>query len=152
MVMTADSAVFIHTNILVYATDVVSAWHEPARNALDLARGAGDTLVISPQILTEYIATMTRARAAVGRPTLEDTLANVHIFRREFRLLPENDAVITALLTLVERIPMAGKQVHDANIVATMQAHGIRRLLTHNTADFARFAGLITVVPLVPVR
>ena len=40
--------------------------------------------------------------------------------------------------------------MHDANIVAATQAHGIRRLLTHNTADFARFAGLITVEPLVP--
>ena len=66
--------------------------------------------------------------------------------------MQENDAVVAALLTLVERIPMAGKQVHDANIVATMQTHGITRLLTHNTADFARFAGLIIVVPLAPVR
>ncbi len=38
---------------------------------------------------------------------------------------------------------------HDANIGATMQVYGIRHLLTHNTADFARFAHLITVVPLV---
>jgi predicted nucleic acid-binding protein len=32
--------------------------------------------------------------------------------------------------------------------VATMQAHGLGRLLTHNAADFARFAGLITVLSL----
>ena len=35
-----------------------------------------------------------------------------------------------------------------ANIVGTMQAHGISHLLTHNTADFAHFAQWITVVPL----
>jgi hypothetical protein len=29
-----------------------------------------------------------------------------------------------------------------------MQAHGIHRLPTHNVADFARFAGVITTVPL----
>ena len=46
-------------------------------------------------------------------------------------------------------ITIGGKQVHDANIVATMQAHGLRRLLTHNTADFARFGALIQVEPLV---
>ena len=39
-----------------------------------------------------------------------------------------------------------GKQVHDANLVATMLAHGIRRLLTFNLADFQRFAGLVELV------
>jgi hypothetical protein len=31
-----------------------------------------------------------------------------------------------------------------------MQTYGITRLLTHNTADFARFAGLVQVIPLIP--
>jgi predicted nucleic acid-binding protein len=38
------------------------------------------------------------------------------------------------------------RQVHDANIVATMLAHGERRLLTFNDAVFRRFAPLIEVV------
>jgi predicted nucleic acid-binding protein len=36
--------------------------------------------------------------------------------------------------------------VHDANLVATMLEHRIRRLLTFNEADFRRFGGLIEVV------
>ncbi len=36
--------------------------------------------------------------------------------------------------------------MHDANIVATMLAHGETRLLTFNGADFRRFASLIEVV------
>ena len=47
-------------------------------------------------------------------------------------------------------VPTAGKQVHDANIVATMLAHGIPRLLTHNVTDFTRFAAIIAVEPLIP--
>jgi predicted nucleic acid-binding protein len=39
---------------------------------------------------------------------------------------------------------------HDANIVATMQAHGIPKLLTHNIADFARFSSMTTLLPLIP--
>jgi predicted nucleic acid-binding protein len=38
-----------------------------------------------------------------------------------------------------------GKQVHDANIVATMVAHEIRILLTVNSRDFSRRAHLIEV-------
>jgi predicted nucleic acid-binding protein len=66
-----------------------------------------------------------------------------------FHVAEEGPAVTANLLTLLSSIPIAGKHVHDANVVATMQAHGIPRLLTHNTVDFARFARLITVLPLV---
>ena len=52
------------------------------------------------------------------------------------------------LENLLQNFSVAGKQVHDANIVATMQLHGIRHLLTNNGEDFARFSQLITVVPL----
>ncbi len=52
------------------------------------------------------------------------------------------------LLHLLEVYPGAGKQVHDANIVATMLEHGLPRLLTFNTADFRRVAGLIELEPL----
>ncbi len=48
----------------------------------------------------------------------------------------------------VESIFLDTNALVYANIVATMQAHGIGHLPTHNTADFARFAHLITVVPL----
>jgi hypothetical protein len=41
-----------------------------------------------------------------------------------------------------------GKQVHDANIVATLLAYGVRTLLTDNVSDFARWAHVIDVRPL----
>jgi hypothetical protein len=44
--------------------------------------------------------------------------------------------------------PIGGRQVHDADIVATMQAHGLRRPLTHNAGDFARLATIIDILPL----
>lgn len=51
------------------------------------------------------------------------------------------------LMALSRRFVFAGSQVHDANIVATMLAHGLDRLLTFNSADFRRFAGVIELVP-----
>jgi hypothetical protein len=49
---------------------------------------------------------------------------------------------------LVKTYATAGKQVHDANIVATMLAHHVTHLLTHNIIDFQRFVGVIQVVSL----
>jgi hypothetical protein len=40
------------------------------------------------------------------------------------------------LLQLLTTHPVAGKQVHHANVVATMLDHGVHRLLSFNTADF----------------
>jgi hypothetical protein len=51
-------------------------------------------------------------------------------------------------MMLSGRFSFAGRQMHDANIVATMLAHGEHRILTFNGADFRRFARLIEVVAL----
>jgi hypothetical protein len=42
------------------------------------------------------------------------------------------------LLDLCRKVDFGGKQVHDACIVATMMAHGGRRLLTFSSSDFER--------------
>lgn len=56
--------------------------------------------------------------------------------------------VLDHLLRLAERVRVAGKQIHDANIVATMLAYDISDLLTHNTVDFVRYSDWITVIAL----
>jgi predicted nucleic acid-binding protein len=42
-----------------------------------------------------------------------------------------------------------GKQIHDANVVATMLANDVTRLATFNRADFQRFEDEITLEVLV---
>jgi len=50
------------------------------------------------------------------------------------------------LVELGSRYSFGGRQVHDANIVATMLAYGERRLLTFNDPDFQRFNDVIEIV------
>jgi len=49
-------------------------------------------------------------------------------------------------------IPSGGKQVHDANIVATMLVNDIDTLVTNNVSDMERFSKQVTIVPLVTIR
>ena len=49
-------------------------------------------------------------------------------------------------MTLCRDVEVGGRQVHDANIVAPMLAHGERRLLTFNGADFRRYEQRIELV------
>lgn len=52
------------------------------------------------------------------------------------------------LVDRICRFGVKGRQVHDANIVATMLANAIRRLVTFNLAASRRFEPLIALEPL----
>lgn len=54
-------------------------------------------------------------------------------------LLPDSPAVYEEWNCLVATYAVSGAKVHDARFVATMNVHGVRRILTFNTGDFARF-------------
>jgi len=136
---------FIDTNVLVYAAADGAPVLDRARAAL--ARAAADGAVtISRQILREYLSVMTRQQIW-GKPlSLAQAVADTAAFVREFTVLEDGPLVWDRLVMLSRRYSFAGRQVHDANIVATMLAHGERRLLTFNGADFRRFARLIEVI------
>jgi predicted nucleic acid-binding protein len=147
---TVSDPVFIDTNVLVYANLALSPFHGPALTQLQDLDNAGSELWISRQTIREYLAAMTRPGVLTGSIPIPSLLSDVRTFSTQFHLAEDGPSVTAHLLNLMNTIPIGGKLVHDANIVATMQAFNISKLLTHNTADFARFASLITVVPLVP--
>lgn len=64
-----------------------------------------------------------------------------------FTLLPELPTVYPIWPGLVVAHAVHGKQVHDARLVALMQAHGVTHVLTLNLGDFARFPGVVEIGP-----
>ena len=148
MTMTEFSKLFIDTNALIFATNIISPWYHAANESLQTAREAGIELFVSPQVLREYLAAATRLNLTSGGLLLEEILENVNTFQTEFTVLEDNDLVLSALIKLLRNFPTAGRQVYDANIVATMQVHHISHLLTHNVTDFARFSTLIQILPI----
>ena len=140
--------VFVDTNVLVYANQELAEFHEQASARLTEIDEAGAPFWISRQILREYLAVVTRQHGlgAALPPSL--AARRVRQFESLFRVAEDGPEVTEVLLDLLTRFPTAGRQVHDANIVATMLAHGIDRLLTFNTADFKRFFGLIRLEPV----
>ena len=150
MATTAGSPVFVDTNVLVYTSLPTSPMQAVAELALNALAGSGVELWISRQILREWIATLTRPGVANPPIPLATVLADVGPLAARFSIAEDSPAVFAELLAVLGVSPCGGRQVYDANIVATMLAHGIPNLLTHNTADFNRFSGYITVIPLVP--
>lgn len=138
---------FVDTNILIYATNESSPWYGAANTALQTARQRSVELILSTQVLREYLAAATRP-AKTGNLPLSKILANFQTFQTDFTVVEETKSGLAFLADFLRTIPLGGKQIHDANIVATMLTYNIPTLLTHNTDDFKRFSHLITVLPL----
>jgi predicted nucleic acid-binding protein len=150
MAPTAGSAVFLDTNILVYASFPGTSFHIAARARLSELETSGAILWASRQVLREFLAVTTRPGAVLPPPASAALSQVVQQFEAAFQIADEDAAVTTALLDLLTSRTIQGKQIHDANIVATMQRYSIQWLLTHNTSDFARYVPDIGVLPLVP--
>jgi hypothetical protein len=92
----------------------------------------------SRQVLREFLATTRRPGTVVPPGTFGALAEAVRQIEAEFDIADEDAAVTGILLDLLKSRTVQGKQIHDANIVATMRRYGIPSLLTHNTADFTR--------------
>ena len=148
MATTADDPVFVDTNVLVYANTVRSPLHIRAQLALQDLSASAIPLWISRQILREYLATLSRPQTFSVPVAPAALVADVVRFQTQFLIAEDGPQVTLNLLGLLSTYSLGGKQVHDANIVATMQVQAIRQILTNNVADFSRFGSLITVIPL----
>jgi predicted nucleic acid-binding protein len=149
MVTPGVSHLFVDTNILVFATDADSPFQSAAETELEQWRKQGTDLYIGVQVLREYLAVTTRpALGQVAPPDYPAILGNIASFRSEFHVLEDTRLASEKLGELIQRFAVKGRQVHDANIAASMLIHGLQHLLTHNGSDFTRFSPLIIVHPL----
>jgi len=140
----AADPLFVDTNVLVYASWAAAPLHSHAHAVLATHRNAGAPLSISRQVIREWLATLNRPRTGL---LLADLITEAQAFDAHFAILDDTAATTANLLALLPQA--SGVRVHDVNIVATMQAGGVQRLLTNNPNDFASFSHLISVLPLV---
>jgi predicted nucleic acid-binding protein len=148
-VATVAERVLLDTNVLLAATDEGRAEHGAALAALNEWPRSGTVLYTSAQIIREYLVVATRPveRNGLGLATSE-AVSNVRALRGRLRLLGEDTKVVERLQELIGSVPCAGKQIHDANLVATMLQQGIETLVTINVQDFERFGPWVAVVRL----
>jgi predicted nucleic acid-binding protein len=137
---------FIDTNILIRMYNQhVDRHHEVTQRMIQLAVEF-EEIWISRQVLREYFAVMSKEQSwGLPVPT-KQLIAQMQEFEDSLWLADETRAVSKHLWTLLQTIPVGGKQVHDANIVATMLANGITHLYTLNRSDFQRFEGHVTLI------
>lgn len=146
--MTAGERVFLDTNILLAATDESRRSHRAARALFTAARQGGWHPCVSGQILREYLVVATRAVQDNGLGlSAEAAASNASAFARRAVFCEEDEVVSLRLRLLVASGGRAGKRIHDANVAATLLAHGVSTLVTENAADFRGYPEIRVIGP-----
>ncbi len=148
--MSTADRVFLDTNILVYGELPASPFHAAVELRLAELEASGSELWTSRQVLREFLAVMSRGTGLSAIPPMAELLADVEHFSQRLMIAADGPGTTQHLTQLLSLVPCAGKQVHDANVVATMLANDIQRLLTHDVAHFQRFTAHVKIEPLIP--
>ncbi len=137
---------FVDTNVLLRALSPRLAHHIESEALIYQMWRDGVDLWVNRQVIREYLVRATHPATFSPAYTLEQVLAQLKTIQTLFRVADETAQTTEKLLELVQKYPTLGKQVHDANIVATMLTYGIDTLLTINVADMKRFSDVIQII------
>jgi len=139
----------LDANVLAYAVDVDAPQHAASSALLEAASDPSVTLYVTSQILCELYSVITNPRrvAVVSSPTEALSIISAMLALPGLQVLPTPARAVAGWMRLVQRHPVAGANVFDLQIVATMQANGIDRIYTFNSDDFKVFSELVVLTP-----
>jgi predicted nucleic acid-binding protein len=136
------------TNVLLRLSDTPSPQNPIAAQALARLFRENHSVFITAQNILEFWAVATRPLEVNGLGwSPERTRREVRALLEKFPLLPDHPDIFANWIGLVENIPVVGKRVHDARLVAVMRTNDVEHLLTFNSGDFSVFPRLSVIEP-----
>jgi predicted nucleic acid-binding protein len=144
----AGGSYLIDSNILIRWVQPDHPEFQAVRSAIQHLEDSEETLCYTSQNLGEFWNVLTRPANRNGYGlTAEGALFRAQELESKFQLLADRLAVHMEWRRLLVDYAICGVQVHDARLVAAMLVHGVKRILTFNTRDFARFSGIEAIHP-----
>lgn len=139
----------VDTNVFLRLVSRTDPDRTSVLNAFRKLNTANDELIYTSQVLAEFWTVCTRPTTARGGYGLssEETERKARLIERYCRFLPDSLATHQEWRRLIVAHSVMGVEVHDARLVASMNVHGIRRLLTFDSKDFKRYPGIRVVSP-----
>src|SRR5437879_5858374 len=104
-------AVFVDTNVLVYANVISAPLHNTALNTIKNHYHTGATLWINRQVIREYLATLTRRQQFSFPISIGALESDIKYFQSRFRVAGDDQTTTDKLIDLLGQIATGGKQV-----------------------------------------
>ncbi len=140
----------VDTNVLLRFSRLQNPRYQISRDAVHKLEADGHQLQTTLQNFAEFwnVSTRPTERNGFGRMP-EETDELLQDLEKAFSLLPDSDDVYPEWRRLVVKYNVAGVQVHDARLAASMIAHNVAHILTFNVTDFERYKpeGIMAVDP-----
>ena len=133
----------IDANVLLYASDASSGFHERAIEFLRRAAEGPELLYLPWPVVMAYLRIATHA-AIFARPlSPSEAVANIEALLRRphVRTLGEIDGFWETYRRVTSGFAVRGNLVADAHVASLLLHHGVPTLWTHDR-DFQRFDGL----------
>lgn len=140
----------VDSNILLRMFRPEDNSYQPIQKSIEVLLGRQAELLVATQNMLEFWSVATRPIAAngfgFGAEQAAKLLTRILGF---FQLAPSSLADFLIWRRLVKDFRVAGTQVHDAHLCATMIANDMSFILTLNDRDFRRFEpeGVLAVHP-----
>ena len=133
-------SVLVDTNVLLRRTQPTHESHSLAVESVARLLAGGEPVYFTLQNISEFWNVVTRpvANNGLGFSTAL-ALGEVEKIERVLTFLADPAAIYGEWKRLVVQHGVLGVKVHDARLVAAMNVHGVRRILTFNTDDFTRY-------------
>jgi predicted nucleic acid-binding protein len=136
-------------------TNILLRWVKPddrdyvaVKTLIDHLLKQGVELCYTSQNLAEFWNTCTRPGDRNGYGlSVPETDRRTSLIEDRLSILKDSFAVHAQWRHIVVAYSVSGVQVHDARLVASMRVHGVKRILTFNRRDFARYDDIEAVDP-----
>ena len=138
------------TNVLVYAVDEDSPFHDGCRDLVSRARSNRAQSFVTWSICYEFLRVTTHAKAPISPWSLPSAVAYLEALLSSpgFQVLTATPSHAAVLAQTASEHPNArGNLAHDLHTAVIMREHSVSRICTRDT-DFRRFPFLDVVDPL----
>ncbi len=138
------------TNVLVYAVDEVSPFHDRCRRKIMQARDDPSPAFLTWNVCYEFLRVTTHPRVSRFPWTPGESWDFLRALLESpgFDLLVATERHATVFAWTLKEFPdLAGNLFHDLHTAVLMREHGVSRICTRDT-DFNRFPFLTVVDPL----
>ncbi|NUO78818.1 PIN domain-containing protein [candidate division KSB1 bacterium] len=132
-----NEKLLIDTNIMVYAVDEDSRFHERAQR---LIYESDDELFTTSKNLSEFLAVVTKGQPPPLSP--EEALNALLEISEAFTVLYPTNYTFVIFQNLILKYQPTGLRIHDFEIASIGLGNGINRLATLNRKDFAEIEEL----------
>ena len=147
--MTTSELAMVDTNVLVYAADQTSPFHEPSRQLRDQGMTGAVALALSPQVLLEFFAVITNPKRVLQPRSPKEAREEIekYLQARQIRKIYPGPDILDRILALLQTYEVRRQEVFDVYLAATMLTNNVTRIYTYNREHFEKFTELAVFTP-----